>query len=98
MLGNYTPGFVVPKDAMERQIGLLHKAPFAETDLTLRDRRVLERLCVGNVQRGLFTIDPPLGSDTDKFLFGGHSWDLYSGALKPKPTTASTTTTPSTKY
>lgn len=50
--------------------------------LSLREQRVTERMCVGNVQRGCYTFAPPMRPKTDKFVFGGRSGDVYSGADK----------------
>lgn len=57
LLGNYTPGHVVPKDNMEKQWHLLEEAGQLQL-LPETDRKNLERLLLGPYKRGLYR-DPP---------------------------------------
>ena len=53
LLGNYTAGYVVPKDNMEKQWQLLEEAGQLQL-LPKTDRQNLERLLLGPYKRGLF--------------------------------------------
>ena len=57
LLGNYTPGHIVPKDNMEKQWHLLKES--AEfSSLSIDDRHKLEKLLLGPFKRGLYTHPP----------------------------------------
>ncbi len=57
LLGNYTPGHVVPKDNMEKQWRLF-QASTAFGSLTKGEQKALEKLLLGPYHRGLYT-NPP---------------------------------------
>ncbi|KAL3161821.1 hypothetical protein ABBQ38_008911 [Trebouxia sp. C0009 RCD-2024] len=57
LLGNFTPGHIVPKDNMERQWHRLKES--AEFGWLSSDHRLtLEKLLLGPFRRGLYT-EPP---------------------------------------
>ena len=53
LLGNYTPGYVVPKDNMEKQWRLF-KASGCYDALSRQDQEALEKLLLGVDRRGLY--------------------------------------------
>ena len=57
LLGNYTPGHIVPKDNMEKQLTVFKDGKGYEL-LSQREQEELENLLLGPYRRGLYTASP----------------------------------------